>query len=220
MNNGENQRNEQTLSPERQDFLNELQSANGSYLTTVVIFALIVAVGLITAAFLNVFAGLAVCVAAVLYYMFATKLILDKKLGISYKSTSGELSVISLKARDKQEIFIPSRLLWLDVTEIEAHALKDGGAQNVHTIHLPATLKVIGEDLLDGCDALRTICFEGSSEEWDAIEKNTSFDGLEIIFFDDAPYSLPKKVKVKDAPKENTPKDEITEDESTKEEDK
>ena len=220
MNNGENQTNEQALSPERQDFLNNLQSTNGSYLTTVIISASVVAVGLVLAAFLNIFAGLAVCIAATLYYMLATKLILDKKLGISYRSTSGELSVVSLKARDKQELFIPSRLLWLDVAEIEAHAFKNGGAQSLHTIHLPATLKSIGDGFLDGCDALRTICFEGSREEWEAIEKNTSFDGLEIIFFDDAPYSLPKKVKVKKAHTESTPKDEITEDESTKEKDK
>ena len=214
MTNGENTNgkpeNVECISTEA-EFIESLKKTNSAYLGTVIISAAIVAAGVAVAAFLNVFAGLALGIVAILLYMFTTKQILNKNLGIFYRSTSGELAVVSLKARGKEEIFIPHRLLWLDVTEIDSGAFNDGSAGNMHTIHLPATLKVINESAFDGCGALTTICFEGSAAEWDAIEKSELPDGIEIKFFDSAAYEVPKEKKaseiVSDLPDSNTPSD-------------
>lgn len=196
------------------EFIEALKKTNSAYLGTVIISASIVAAGIAIAAFLNVFAGLGLGIVAILLYMFTTKQILDKHLGITYRSTSGELAVVLLKARDKEEIFIPHRLLWLDVTELDSGAFGDGTAKSVHTIHLPATLKAIGDGAFDGCEALATVCFEGSEEEWSAIEKGELPDTLEIKFFDGAAYEVPKEQKEQklsestpEANDENTPND-------------
>lgn len=195
MNDGEIEKKAEERSQAEQDFLDALKSTNDSYLVTVIICAAIVALGIALAVLWNTFAGLGLAIVAVLLYMLITKKILDKNLGISYRSTSGELSVVSYRARGKEEIFVPHRLLWLDVTEIDSHAFKHESASNLRTVHLPSTIKSIGENAFEDCGALELICFEGSPEKWDKIEKSDELADIEIRFFDTATYTLPRKPK-------------------------
>ncbi len=177
------------------EFLDSLKKIKDSYLHTVIVCAVLVAAGIALAVFVNTVLGLVIGVAAVLIYMFMTKDILKKNLGISYRSTSGALSVTALDAKGKEEIWIPSRLIGLDVTEIEANAFKEGQNSNIQTLHLPATIKVIGENVIESCLGLKTLYFQGSEEEWNEIIKNFELGEIELIFFDESKYSLPKPPK-------------------------
>lgn len=179
------------------EFLDSLKKIKDSYLHTVIVCAALVAAGIALAVFVNTVLGLVIGVAAVLIYMFMTKDILKKNLGISHRSTSGALSVTALDAKGKEELWLPSRLIGLDVTEIEANAFKEGQNSNIQTLHLPATIKVIGENVIEGCPNLKTLYFEGSEEEWNGIIKNFELGEIELIFFDESKYSLPKPPKKK-----------------------
>ena len=174
------------------NFLNSLQRVNDSYIITVILSMSTVAVGVVLAVFLSVLAGLALALVAIILYMLRTRIILSRELGISYRSTSGELNVTSFDAKEKEEIFIPSRLLMLDVCEIEGDAFSSPASKNLRSVHLPATLKVIGKDIFSSCDMLETVYFQGSAKEWDNIDKTTDFEKYNLIFFDASTYEIEK----------------------------
>lgn len=181
------------------NFYAELKQVGTLYLYTVIISALIVACGLICAIIYKVFIGLLIGILGVLFYTVLTSNILYKRLGISYRSTSGALTVTQLYGQDRSEIWIPERLLWITVTEIGDKAFDHASSSQINTVHLPATLKAVGKDIFAGCTELRTVCFDGSREQWKQIESLTDFSPYEIIFKDCA------------APTENGEADSITE---------
>ncbi len=182
-------------------FIADLKSVNDSYLTIVMISMAMVALGVVVAAFISVAAGLACAICAVLLYMFTTKTVLQKKLGITYKSTSGQLSVIALLAKGREEIWIPRRLLWLDVTELDEKLFTHGGTESIRILHLPRTIKTIGTSAFEPCEALTDIYYEGSEEDWKEIDCLASTEHLELHFLDTSLYAVPhapKKSKDKD----------------------
>ena len=105
--------------------------------------------------------------------------------------------------KDKEEIFVPSRLLWLDVDTLSDKAFSCECAKNMHSVHLPATLTKIGKDVFEGCDALKTVYFEGTQEDFEKIESDTSFERFELIFCDCAEYEIKKPPKAKKDKKDN-----------------
>ena len=197
-----------TEKPDAQkEFLDNLKSANSSYLANIETCACIALCGIILAVQFFLWIGIGITLISALLYVFYTKSILQKKLGISYKTTSGALTVTKLCPKDKEEIYVPRRLLWLDVNALEDKAFSCECAKNMRSVHLPATLTVIGKDVFEGCDALKTVYFEGTQEDFEKIESDTSFDGLELIFCDCAEYEIknpPKAKKAKKDKKDNT----------------
>ena len=57
--------------------------------------------------------------------------------------------------------------------------------------------------MFEGCDALKTVYFEGTQEDFEKIESDTSFDGFELIFCDRAEYEIKKPPKAKKDKKDN-----------------
>ena len=167
-------------------FLCSLKTANDFYLYTVIISGAIAAAGLIYAVLSSVFFGLVIAILGVLIYTASTSNILYKKLGISYRSTSGALTVTQLYGQSRHNVWIPERLLWLSVTEIGDRAFDHASSASIQTVYLPATVKVIGEDIFKGCTQLETICFEGTREQWAQVESSTDFSGYQLIFANEA----------------------------------
>ncbi len=176
-------------------FIGALNAVNSSYLTVVIISAAIVAAGVAVAAFLNVAAGLAMAIVAVLFYMYTTKAILSKKLGITYRSTSGRLSVCTLRTRGQAELWIPGRLLWLDVTELESRGFDAEDAKALTAVHLPRTITNIGEYAFEDCSALSDIYYEGSAEEWAEIDCQCDISAFTLHFSDSSLFTAPKREK-------------------------
>jgi len=179
------------------EFLHALKLANSSYLNIVMTCGCLAICGIIIAIHVRLLYGVAVSFAAALAYMVATKMLLRKALGISYETTSGALTVTKLCAKNKEEIFIPRRLLWVDVTEIRDKAFADDTSKNMRVLHLPATLTLIGENIFEGCDSLETVYFEGTQEEFEKIESSTDFSTFQLIFCDSADYAIKKNKKSK-----------------------
>lgn len=164
------------------NFRASLKEVNNIYLYTVILSGAIVAAGIAYAVAARVFIGLAIAIVGVLLYTALTANLLYRKLGISYRSTSGALTVTQLYGQKRNEIWIPERLLWINVTEIGDRAFNHASSSEITTVHLPATLKVIGENIFEGCPELKTVCFDGSREEWEQIKKATDFSAYELIF--------------------------------------
>ncbi len=168
----------------KEKYRKDLKAVSDFYLFTLIICGAIVVGGILLAVGSSVFVGLLVCISAILIYIALTSNLLYKFLGISYKSSTGQLTVTNLYGKGREEIWIPSRLIMLDVTEIGDNAFNHKSSATIVSVYLPSSLKVIGENVFEGCEALSSIYFEGSEAEWEAIEKHTDLSALDIIFLD------------------------------------
>lgn len=194
------------------DFLSDLELSSKAYLVIVAASAVLVAGAIVLAVLWNVFYGLLLAIIAVLLYIAATGRMLYARLGFSYDSIPGALRITGVYGKHRNQIFIPRRLLWLDVAEIGEKAFCHASSSKIRAVYLPSSLKTIGKDIFEGCEALSLICFEGSEEEWNAIEKETSFEGIEMLFGQTVNYPVKqKKVKKDKAAKKNNTKKEAEE---------
>ena len=169
-------------------FLKDLLWTSRAYLIIVIVSALIAAAGIAVAVIVKVSYGLAIAIAAVLAYALATEYVLQSKIGVSYTSGSGELIITECYGKKRDQVWIPRRLLWLNVTEIRDEAFDHKSSVYIKTVHLPATLKRIGKDAFKSCEALERICFEGSEAQWAQIECESALDGIELCFGDALGY--------------------------------
>lgn len=181
-----------------QDFLCDLEWTGKAYIVCIVLSALLAVASVAVAVHLKVIFGLIGAIASVLVYMGLVGHILYSRLGFSYTSTTGALKITEIYGKGRDEIWIPRKLLLLDVREIGDEACDHASSSELRFIHLPSTLRSIGKDAFLKCEKLECICYEGSPEEWDAIEKGAELDGVKVIFFDKVQY--PEKPAKKSGP--------------------
>ena len=154
---------------EKEIFQKSLKKTNDSYLLVVIACGALILGGVIFAVISSVFTALLMAIAGVLSYIALTSNILYRLLGLSRKSDNGRLTVTALYGKNKDELFIPSKLIWQRVTGLGDNALNHSSTANVRILHLPSTLISIGENAFLGCDLLSAIVFEGNMEEWTKI---------------------------------------------------
>ena len=127
-----------------------------------------------------------------IYYVLTANELIDK-LGISYKTSAGSLEVNACRMRYGDVFFVPSRLLWYDVERIGDGAFSSPKNAALREIYIPKTIKSIGKDVFSLCDSLEALRFEGSEEEWQAIENESELCGVEVTFDAVYPISVQKK---------------------------
>ncbi len=173
---------ENIVNDSKTEYEKALKCANDGYLFTVILTAVLIVIGIAVAVLYRVSIGLCIGIASVLVYMGLTKNILYKTLGIYYRSGSGALTVTELYGKGRTEVFVPEKLLWMPVREIDSLAFKHESSASIQTLHLPCSLSVIGKDILEGCDSLCTVYFEGSEAEFAEIESATDFSAYTLVF--------------------------------------
>ena len=161
-----------------------LSKFNSFYLLVVLAAAVSLAVGIFVAVTSDLFWGIAIFFAGIFIYVYFTSSELHEKLGLWYKTDAGTLYITKCRARYGDVFYVPSRLLWYDVEELCDEAFLSPANKNkeLRAIYLPKTLKRIGKDVFASCEALTEIYFEGTEEEFQKIEKETSLEGLKVIF--------------------------------------
>ena len=169
----------------RKIYEEELKKASDFYLYTLIVSGAVVLSGIIYAVVAEVFMGLLIAIAGILIYMALTSNILYRILGLSYKTDSGRLTVTAVYGREREEIYLPHRLLLCDVTNIGDRAFDHKSSASVRAVHLPSTIKRLGENVFCGCPELSVIYFDGSREEWEAIESLSDTSAYEIVFSTD-----------------------------------
>lgn len=193
-----------------QEFLSDLKRMNEQYRTTVILVGAFILCATVTAVAWKVSYGLMIALIGVIMYIGAVGQLLYRRLGLSYVSLAGSLRVSEIYGKDRDSAYIPKRLLWLEVSELGARASAHASSAEVRTLYLPATLKRIGEGALDGFSSLSLICFEGSEEEWSAIEGAYVPKGAEIEFGRAVAYpEKPKKEKKQKGRRKNKSKEDV-----------
>ena len=180
-----------------QEFLSDLKWTGKAYLLLVIAAAALVAAAIALAVLWKVSYGLLLAIIIVLGYISLSGNILYSRLGFSYDSTHGALRIKDVYGKNRDQVFLPRRLFWLDVCEIGDRAFCHASSAKITTVYLPSTLKTIGENVFEGCESLCRICFEGSEEEWESIEKKTSLEGIEILFSQEIAYPVKQKKQKK-----------------------
>jgi len=179
-----------------EEFLASFAAFEKAYLRTVIIAAVIAAAGIGVAVIVRVSYGLICAIAAVLFYIGTVSNILYNKLGLAYTSVTGAIYITECYGKGRSEAWIPRRLMWIEVRSIEDEAFDHDSCRALETVHMPRTLVHIGKNVFLGCGNISRICFEGSREEWEAIECETDLSGIEIEF--DSAVSYPEKVRSRD----------------------
>ena len=189
---------EQTELSAQHKFLNDLKAVNSAYVYVLVISGILIGGAIAVAVLLNVFAGLAIGIAAVLLYMLLTKNLLEKNLGISYTSTPGALTITAIKPKEREEIFVPSSVIRITVTELGTKAFSHSASSCIRTVHIPTSIKIIGADVFEGCSSLKTIYFQGSESDLEEIECESDLSKYEIIFNDPSQFDTKSKKETTD----------------------
>lgn len=200
------------------EFLSDLEWTGKAYLAIVIVAAVLVAAAIAVAVIVKVSYGLILGIIAVVAYVSATGRVLYSRLGLSHDSIPGALRITGVYGKNRETVFVPRRLLGVDVTEIGDKAFCHTSSAKLKTVYLPGTLKTIGENVFEGCEALERICFEGNAEEWERIEIKSSLEGIEISFGEGVTYpEKPKKLKKGKKKSKKESKKESTEQEENKE---
>ena len=184
---------QEPVSKDMLEFSAALVQTEKAYILILLLCGALVLGGVFYAAYASVLTGLLIAIGAIVLYVFLTSNLLYTKLGISYKSATRELTVTAFYGKDREEGFIPARLILLDVTELGDKALAHKSSASLRVLTLPHTLKVIGENVFEGCDALRTIRFGGTVEHWTTIDCGSDLGRFEGICADGtvAPTAAP-----------------------------
>lgn len=131
--------------------------------------------------------GIAVGVCDALVYAVFTATEMRELLGVGYAPHGGEMSVIIKGGKTANRVggrkYIPSRLLWSDVTAIGAGAKKPDIL--TEEIYIFKGIKKIDADAFAGMEKLRKVIFEGTEEEWSEIECMADISELETVFLGD-----------------------------------
>ena len=157
------------------------------YLVSLTAVALLGAV--VFAVLVSVFGGMAIALSTVLLYFCVRNEGFYSLLGVHAKSDGYGMRITGVSARKREELYLPARMLWMDVTVLETGSFSKKGNENLRILHLPKTLTEIQGDAFRHAESLEEICFEGSESEFLAITKTAILPNCRVSFF--VPY--PKK---------------------------
>lgn len=182
--------------PPHKEYAKRTAQFNNFYIQLLCCVGVMIAIGIVAAVIYNVLFGVIIAVVGAVLYTFLASDEMFKKLGIRYTSGEGGITVLACRAKYGDVMWIPSTLIGFDVIKIGDSAFRSAKNQELKRVFLPESLKEIGSDIFEGCDALTDIYFQGSKEQWEKIEKKTDLSGYRITF--DAKYPpIPKKKKKK-----------------------
>ncbi len=138
--------------------------------------------------------GIIIAVVAALLYRFFVLDEMFKQLGIKYTGIVGGISITACEERYGDVLWIPSSLIFFDVTEISDRAFTNKADPALRCVFIPRSVKTIGENIFENITSVTEIRYEGTQEEWKKIEKKSDFSDLSIFF--EAKYPpIPKKKK-------------------------
>ncbi len=177
--------------PPHKEYAKRVLSFKSKYIFILTLTFIILGAGFALAMLNQLLIGLALALLGIVFYARFTSNDMYDTLGIDYKTYESGLKVTLCRARYGDVVWVPSSLIRHDVTRIEDEAFNSAHNAELRCVFLPKTLVSIGKDIFKGCDALETVFFEGTEEQWQKIEKETDFSALNITF--EAKYPPVKK---------------------------
>ncbi len=172
---------EDALAPEGR-YSRRLYGFEKYYLTLVLLSAAAVMCGIAVAIFLNLLVGASTVLLAAFAYVYFVGDEARKQLGIRYANIGGHIVIKSLACVYGDCLAVPAKFIYADVRVLDDGALDTEKNQVLTRLYLPRTLRRIGKNILGDTPHPITVCFEGTREEWSAIDTQTDFCGCEILF--------------------------------------
>lgn len=182
--------------PPHKEYARRMLNFSGFYIGFIAIVCAIMAIAIAVAVLYNVAFGVAIALFDVFFYMRLLSDNMFKTLGFKYVSIAGGVRLTSCRARYGEVMWVPENLMGFDVIELGDGAFCSQRNGELKKVFLPKTLKRIGKDVFEGCEALEDIYYQGSEDEFSRISSETELSAYRIIF--DAKYPpIPKKKSAK-----------------------
>lgn len=175
-----------------EEYIKRMQAFSKFYISILVLVAAIMAGAIAAAVLYDVIAGISLGFFGAVLYAVQVPDRMSREVGVRYVSLAGGIRITACRARYGERLLIPNRLMWFDVIEIGDGAFSSDKNAELKEVFLPSTLKMIGKDVFSGCDALETIYYGGSKEDFGGVCSETDLSSFKIVF--DAEYpKIPKK---------------------------
>lgn len=181
----------------KEKYVSRFNAFSAFYLHLVIAVGLSCAAAIVIAVVFNVILGIALAFFSSAVYMYFTAAELKRQLGISYRNTNGSIIITRIKAVYGDTVYIPTKLLWCDVTEINDRALVPTNGAGFESIYIPKSISRIGKDIFGDTPVDAVIYYEGSADEWKNVYNKTDFSGIEIVFGTPQPNIFKKGNKLR-----------------------
>ena len=180
-----------------QKYLRRLAAFERFYIGLLALVGITVAASIAIAVMSNVLLGMSLALLGAALYVYFVSDELYKQLGLRYKNECGSITVTRATASYGDTLVLPARLLYADVTRIADGALNTPKNSELTRIYIPKSIKYIGSNVLPEVHCLTDILFEGTREQWDAIEKHSELDGIKLSLECEYPLLPPRQKKPK-----------------------
>ena len=140
------------------------------YKSILTVCVIVIAAAIAVAVFYKVSLGIVIGIVGVLLYALLVNQGLKNRFGLGYRRNGDGVSVFS-KGGARE---IPSRLLFLEVTEIEAGKESFG-----ETLRIPRSVRRVDAAALMG---VRTVEYVGTEEEWSRVELTGDRGEWDLVF--------------------------------------
>jgi hypothetical protein len=201
---------------DQREFLEDYAWTEKLYRAIIVVSCILAAASIGVAVIWKVSYGLIGAFVTVVFYLTASSNMLYSRLGLAQRSNHGELTVTEVYGQKREEVYLPEKLFWNEVTVLGSEACDHKSTAEMKVLHLPRTLKRIDADALKGATMLERICYGGNEEEWAEVEVLCELDGIEICFDELVEYPVKEK-KPKKQKKQKSKKNKIDDTEQSAE---
>ncbi|MBQ9085999.1 MAG: hypothetical protein IJY47_02300 [Clostridia bacterium] len=147
--------------------------------------------GIVVAVLVSVLVGILIFLAGCGIYLYFLRDELKKRLGLKYRRGEDGWAVTPVARGEDEELWIPERLMWLEVTELFRG--EEPPCEGIRALHLSAGIKLLEEGLFDRLPNLETICFLGTEEQWQAVIKPDVPLSCEVAFVTEDRECFPKE---------------------------
>lgn len=178
-----------------EQYLLRLRKFWNFYLALIISIGVACAVSIVVAVVSNVLLGAALAIFSVSVYIYLCSDEMKKMLGLSYSNMRGHIEITKAKPAEDGTLYIPSRLIFTDVTHIGDGAFCGQENTRIQSIYLPLSIEYIGRDVFGDAEELPVIYYEGDRERWESVRKDTPLDGLSVVFDTQMPQLIIKKEK-------------------------
>lgn len=185
-----------------QEYLKALCELRKGYIWAIVITLAIMAASIATALLYRAYMGLLILALAVIVYLVIAKNLAYSKLGISYRTLHGCLTVTELYGKNRETVYIPEKMMIFTVTEIGTRAFTHESSKSIKNIYIPKSILRIGTSAFARLHSLTDIYYEGSEEQWKEISRLAPLEDVTVHF----ECTMPKPEKKKNSKSQDSKK--------------
>lgn len=160
-----------------EQYLKRLAGTHKNYRQLVICCAVVTVTAIGIAVMYQILLGVSLAIFCAGVFIYFSSEDIYKQLGLSYTHECGTIHIKRAIAKYGDTLFIPSRLVWADVTRIDDNAFASDKNAELRSVYIPKSIRSVGKNVF-GDHAVRIeIYYEGSEQDFRLIE------GVETLVF-------------------------------------